>query len=77
MWVKKLQLESDMELWTGSKLGKGYDKSVHCHPAYLSYMQNMSCEMPCWVNHKLESRLLEDISIRVASSDMQLRPLKW
>ena len=29
MWVKKLQLDSDMELWTGSKLGKEYDKSVH------------------------------------------------
>ena len=26
MQVKKQQLEPDMEQWTGSKLGKGYDK---------------------------------------------------
>ena len=25
---------------TGSKLGKGYDKAVYCHPVYLTYMQN-------------------------------------
>ena len=45
MWVKKQQLELDMEQWTGSKLGKEYDKAVYCHPAYLSYMQSTSCEM--------------------------------
>ena len=44
--VKKQQLEPDMEQWTGSKLGKEYDKAVYCHPAYLTYMQNISCEMP-------------------------------
>ena len=32
--VKKQQLESDMEQWTGSKLGKEYIKAVYCHPAY-------------------------------------------
>ena len=26
-------------------------------------MQNASCEMPGWMKHKLESRLLRDISI--------------
>ena len=30
--------ESDMEQWTGSKLGKEYAKAMHCHPAYLTYM---------------------------------------
>ena len=40
------------------KIGKGvYAKVVHCHPAYLTYMQNTLCEMPGWMNHKLESRL--------------------
>ena len=34
-----------MEQWTGSKLGKEYDTAVYCHPAYLSYMQSISCEM--------------------------------
>ena len=40
---------------TGSKLGKEYIKAVHCHPAYLIYMQSISCEMPGWMNHKLYS----------------------
>ena len=37
-WVKKQQLEPDMEQQTGSKLGKDYIKDVYCHPAYLSSM---------------------------------------
>ena len=45
MEVKKQQLELDIE-WTGSKLRKEYVKAVCCHPAYLTYMQNTSCEMP-------------------------------
>ena len=44
--VKKQQLEPDMEQWTGSKLGKQYVKAVYCHPAYLTYRQSTSCEMP-------------------------------
>ena len=42
MQVKKQQLELDMELWTSSKLGKGYVKAVYCHPDYLTYMQSTS-----------------------------------
>ena len=53
MWVKKQQLESNMEEGTGSKLGKEYDKAVYCPPAYLTSMQSTSCEMPGWMNHKL------------------------
>jgi len=45
MQVKKHQLELDMELWTGSKLGKEYVKAVYCHPAYIASMQSTSCEM--------------------------------
>ena len=59
MPVKKQKSEPDMERWTGSKLGKEYVKAVYCHPAYLTYMQSTSCEMPDWMNHNLESRLLE------------------
>ena len=44
MQEKKQQLEPDMEQWTGSKLGKEYLKAVYCHPAYLTYMQSISCE---------------------------------
>ena len=57
MQVKKQQLELDMEQQTGSKSGKEYNKAVYCHLAYLTYMQSTSCEMPGWMNHKLESRL--------------------
>ena len=46
MQIKKQQLELDMEQWTGPKLGKEYIKAVYCHPAYSTYMQSTSCEMP-------------------------------
>ena len=59
MQDKKQQLEPDMEQWIGSKLGKGYVKAVYCHPAYLTSMQSTSCEMPAWINPKMESRLQE------------------
>ena len=71
MQVKKLQLEQDMEQQTGSKLGKEYVKAVYCHPAYLTSMQNTSSEMPGWMEHKLESRLLGDTSV---TSDTQMTP---
>ena len=45
MQVKKQQLEPDIEQQSGSKLGKEYVKAVHCHPAFLTYMQSTSCEM--------------------------------
>ena len=74
MQVNKQQLELGMEQWTGSKLGKEYIKAVYCHPAYLTYMQSTSCKMPGWMNHKLESRLLGEISI---ISVMQMTPPFW
>ena len=46
MQDKKQQLELDMEQQTCSKSGKEYVKAVYCHPAYLTYMQSTSCEMP-------------------------------
>ena len=49
-------------------MGKEYDKAVYCHPVYLTYMEGTSCEMPGWMNHKLEARLLGEIS---TISDMQ------
>ena len=62
MQVKKQQLDLDIEQWTGSKLGKEYFKAVYCHPAYLTSMQSTSCEMPGWMQHKLESGLLGELS---------------
>ena len=43
MQVKKQQLEPDREQWTSSKLEKEYIRAVFCHPAYLTYMQSISC----------------------------------
>ena len=73
MQVKKQQLELDMEQQTGSKSGK-YAKAVYCHPAYLTCMQSTSWETLDLMNHKLESRLLGEISV---TSDMQMTPPLW
>ena len=74
MQVEKKQLELDMEQQTGSKSGKEYVKVVYCHPAYLTYMQITSWEMLDWMKHKLESRLLAEMSITL---DMQMAPPLW
>ena len=74
MQVKKQQLELNMEQQIGSKLGKDYVKDIYCHAAYLTYMQSASWEMLGWRKHKLESRLLGEISI---TSDMQMTPPLW
>ena len=81
MQVKKQQLELDMEQQTGSKLEKEYTKAVYCHPIYLTYMQSKSWEMLGWMKHKLESRLLGEISITsdditlMAESEEELKSL--
>ena len=74
MQFKKQQLEPDMEHQTGSKLGKEYIDVVYCHPAYLTYMQSTSCEMPGWMKHKLESRLLGETAV---ASDIQIITPLW
>ena len=74
MQVKKQQLELDMEQQTGSKSGKEYFKALYCHPAYLTYMQSTSWEILVWKKHKLESRLLGEITV---TSDMQMIPALW
>ena len=74
MQVKKQQLELNMDQKTGSKLRKEYVNSVYCNLAYLTYMQSTSCKMLGWMKHKLESRLLGEISI---TSDMQMTPPLW
>ena len=63
-----------MKQQTGSKLRKEYIKAVYRHPAYLTYMQSTSREMLGWMKHKLESRLLGEISL---TSDMQMTPPLW
>ena len=74
LYAGQEQLELDMEQQTGSKSGKEYITAVYCHPAYLTYMQSTSYKMPGWIKHKLESRLLGEISV---TSDMQMTPPLW
>ena len=71
MLVKKQQLEPDVEQKTSYKAGKEYIKAVYCHQAYLTYIQSKSWAVLGWMKHKLESKLLEEISI---TSDTQMTP---
>ena len=64
--------EPDMDQLTDSKLEKEYDKPVYFHPAYVNYMQNITCKMLGWINHKLESESPGEIS---TTSDVQMIPL--
>ena len=66
----KFYMEIQMEQWIGSKLGKEYHGHI-LSPCLLTYMQSTSYKMLGWMNHKLESRLLGEISI---TSDMQMTP---
>ena len=56
------------------QIGKEFFKAVYYHPAHLTCMQSMSCELPDWMKHKLESRWPGEISI---TSDMQITPPLW
>ena len=61
-----------MKQQTCSKLGKEYVRAVYCHRAYLTSMQSTLCKMPGWMKHKLESRLLGEISITLDTDDSTL-----
>ena len=67
-------LEPDMEQKTGSKSEKECVKATYCHTAYLTYMQGISCELPNWMKHKLESSLLGETSI---TSDTRTTSTLW
>ena len=73
-FLRNLFAGQEATAWTGSKLGKEYNKAIYCHPAYLTSMQSKSCEMLDWMRHKLESRFPGEISI---TSDMQMTPPLW
>ena len=51
----------------------GSMQSLSCVWLFAS-MQSTSCEMPGWMKHKLESSLLEEMSV---TSDMQMTPPLW
>ena len=72
MLVKRQQLEPDMEQQTSSNLGKELCQGCILSPClfnlYAEYIST-SCEVPGWMQQKLESRLPGEISI---TSDMQM-----
>ena len=47
-FLRRQQLELDMEQWTSSKLGKEYVKAVYFHPACLIYMQSWAGWLTNW-----------------------------
>ena len=51
------------------KIGKGVHQGCILSPCLFNFMQSTSCEMPGWINHKQESRLLGEIS---TTSGMQI-----
>ena len=69
LYAGQEETEPDMEQWTSSKLGKEYVKAGYCHPAYLYAEYIMKIQG--WMKHKMDSRLLGEISI---TSDMQMTP---
>ena len=80
MQVKKQQLKPDMEQWTGSKLGKEYNKAVYCHPAYLTYMQSTLWEVWGWMKHKIARRNINNLryaddTTLTAESEEELKSL--
>ena len=66
--------EPETEQLTVLKLEKEYDRTVYCHPVYLTYMQSTLFKMLGWMKYKLVSKLLKEITI---TSDMQMTPTLW
>ena len=71
---QEVTVKLDMEQQTGSKLEKECIKAIYCHLAYLIYMQSTSWEMLGWIKHKLESRLLGEISIALDINNLCHHP---
>ena len=72
-----------MEQQIGSKLGREYIMAVHCHPAYLTYMQSTSWEMLGWMKHtgiKIPERNINNLryaddTTLMAESEEELKSL--
>ena len=54
------------------QIGKGVLQGCVLSPCLFNL--HASCQMPCWMTHKLESRLLREIS---TTSDTQMIPPLW
>ena len=56
------------------QIGKGLRQGCILSPCLFIYLQSTSGEALDWIKHKLESRLLGEISV---TSDMQMTPPLW
>ena len=75
MQVKKQQLELDMEQWTGSKLGKEYNKAAYCHCAYLTYMLDEAQARIKIVGEMLITSDMQNDTTLMAESNEELKNL--
>ena len=74
--VSRSRSNSRNQTWNNS-LVLNWERStprLYIVTTYLTYMQSISCKMPGWMKHKLESRLLGKISI---ISDTQMTTPLW
>ena len=78
MQAKKQQIELDMELQSGSKLGKRHIKAVYFHHAYLYYMQSTSGKMPSWkqdLGRNINNLMYADDATLMAEREEELKSL--
>ena len=74
MWVMN-QFEPYMKQLTVLKLGKECDKTVYCHPAYLTSMQSTSCKKPDLLGEISAASDMHDTTLKVESKEEPKEPL--
>ena len=80
MWVKEQQLEPSLEQLTGLGLRKENDRSVCCHPVYLTCMlknaglDNLKAEIKIGRRNINNPRYADDITL-LAESKEELKSL--
>ena len=77
MWFKNQQLELDKEQWTGSKLGKEFNKAVYCHPCLLNldYITWNAGLDESQAGRNINNLRYEDDSTLMAKSEEELKSL--